>query len=94
MEKKLTGRSKPVYKSHRDRSIQREREREGERGGEKESERGRENEREREGETEGERGNMHCQGIACTRLLDMGLTSAEGLKLVRSNEHQISISAC
>ncbi len=28
-----------------------------------------------------EKANMHSQGIACTRSLDMGLTSAEGQKL-------------
>jgi hypothetical protein len=28
-----------------------------------------------------ERANMHCQGIACTRSVDTGLTSAEGQKL-------------
>jgi hypothetical protein len=28
-----------------------------------------------------ERANMHCQGIACTRQFEMGLTSAEGKKL-------------
>ncbi len=28
-----------------------------------------------------ERANMHCQGIACTRTLDVGLTSAKSQKL-------------
>jgi hypothetical protein len=31
--------------------------------------------------TNRERANMHCQGIACTRSFDMGLTSADGQKL-------------
>ncbi len=36
----------------------------------------------RERERERERANMHCPSIACTRSFCMGLTQAEGQKLV------------
>jgi len=35
----------------------------------------------RERERGRERSSMHCQGSACNRSFDMGLASAEGLKL-------------